>query len=62
MDFDIDTEWESFLETNEIGEMLDTKVVDSTEVPVTDPLYISTKSLICFGVFLSWNILAHPKG
>jgi TATA-box binding protein (TBP) (component of TFIID and TFIIIB) len=46
MDFDIDTEWESFLETNEIGEMLDTKVVDSTEVPVTDPLYISTKSLI----------------
>ena len=46
MDFDIDTEWESFLETNEIGETYVPRLEDTSEVPVADPLYISTKSLI----------------
>jgi TATA-box binding protein (TBP) (component of TFIID and TFIIIB) len=48
MDFDIDNEWQLFLDTNEIKDepsVYTEPVLDGTP-PETDPLYISTKSLI----------------
>ena len=47
MDFDIDNEWESFLETNEIYEKVPVPaVMDGAPPPEPNELYISTKSLI----------------
>ena len=63
MDFDIDTEWESFLDTNNIGEVsMPEYREDSSMPPDPAPLYISTKSLINYLsttidiVDLFWNI------
>ena len=47
MDFNIDDEWQSFLDTNELMDVPTKEPVFGSEVaPIADQLYISTKSLI----------------